>query len=127
MCGIAGIVAARSGRSAGDLAERARVMTECLQHRGPDDDDVWVDADAGVALGHRRLSIIDLSSAGRQPMISADGQFVISYNGEVYSHSKIRVNLEARGFRFRGHSDTEVILESISAFGLQATLQWMIA
>jgi asparagine synthase (glutamine-hydrolysing) len=126
MCGIAGIVAARSGSSAVDLAERARVMVECLKHRGPDDDDVWADVEAGVALGHRRLSIIDLSSAGHQPMISADGRFVISYNGEVYSHSEIRADLEARGCRFHGHSDTEVILESVSAFGLQATLQRMI-
>ena len=126
MCGIAGIVAARLGSPAVDLAERVRLMAGCLRHRGPDDDGVWIDAEAGVALGHRRLSIIDLSSAGHQPMISADGRYVISYNGEVYSHSEIRADLEARGCCFRGHSDTEVILESISAFGLHTTLQRMI-
>src|SRR5262245_27240791 len=126
MCGIAGIVAARSGSSAVDLAERARLMARSLRHRGPDDDDVWVDAEAGVAFGHRRLSIIDLSSAGHQPMASADGRYVISYNGEVYSHSEMRADLEARGCRFRGHSHTEVILESVAAFGLHATLERMI-
>ncbi len=78
------------------------------------------------ALVHRRLSIIDLSPAGHQPMVSADGRFVISYNGEVYNHQPIAAELAARGHKFRGHSDTEVILESFAANGIEPTLKQMI-
>jgi asparagine synthase (glutamine-hydrolysing) len=96
-------------------------MDMSLEHRGPDGHDVWIDAEAGVALVHRRLAIVDLSPAGHQPMHSADGRFVISYNGEVYSHLEIRAELERGGHSFRGHSDTEVILESIARHGVGAT------
>ncbi len=101
-------------------------MDLSLQHRGPDDSGVWIDADAGVALVHRRLSIVDLSPAGHQPMHSADGRFVISYNGEVYSHLPIRTEIEATGHRFRGHSDTEVMLESVARYGIRATVDRLI-
>jgi asparagine synthase (glutamine-hydrolysing) len=101
-------------------------MDACLQHRGPDDHGVWIDEESGVALVHRRLSILDLSPAGHQPMISADGRFVIIYNGEVYSHQPIAAELAARGHHFRGHSDTEVILNSFAENGIEPTLNRMI-
>src|ERR1019366_7386101 len=87
---------------------------------------VWIDPEAGVSLIHRRLSIVDLSPAAHQPMVSADGRYVISYNGEVYSHEEIRPALTARGVSFRGHSDTEVMLESFVAFGVETTLRRLI-
>lgn len=101
-------------------------MDTSLAHRGPDDHGVWIDVEAGVALVHRRLSIVDLSPAGHQPMHSADGRFVISYNGEVYSHLPIRAEIEATGHRFRGHSDTEVMLESFARYGIRATTERLI-
>jgi asparagine synthase (glutamine-hydrolysing) len=101
-------------------------MDLSLQHRGPDDSGIWIDAEAGVALVHRRLSIVDLSPAGHQPMHSADGRFVISYNGEVYSHLPIRAEIEATGYRFRGHSDTEVMLESVARYGIRATVDRLV-
>ncbi|MEE8493990.1 MAG: asparagine synthase (glutamine-hydrolyzing), partial [Nitrospirales bacterium] len=100
-------------------------MTDRLRHRGPDDADVWTDAKAGVALGHRRLSILDLSSAGLQPMTSACGRYVITYNGEVYNFQELRRELEALGHEFRGHSDTEVVLASIAQWGVEAALPRM--
>jgi asparagine synthase (glutamine-hydrolysing) len=101
-------------------------MEHCLAHRGPDDSGIWSEPDGHAVLVHRRLSIVDLSPAGHQPMVSADGRYVIIYNGEVYSFQDIRADLEARGCRLRGHSDTEVILESIAAFGLRATIDRLI-
>ena len=126
MCGIAGFVSRRSSASLPQLESIAAAMNGTLQHRGPDDDGIWIDPEAGVVLVHRRLSIVDLSPAGHQPMTSADGRFVIIYNGEVYSHEEIRPSLIARGSTFRGHSDTEVILESVAQFGLAATLPRLI-
>src|SRR5512143_2274328 len=107
MCGIAGFIAGRAQRDVASLEALARAMNDGLQHRGPDDDGIWTDAATGVALAHRRLSIIDLSPAGHQPMVSADGRYVLIYNGEVYSHEDMRPSLAARGVRFRGYSDTE--------------------
>ena len=104
----------------------ARRMSDRLSHRGPDDDGVWSDPDSGVALGFRRLAIRDLSPAGHQPMVSASGRFVIAYNGEIYSHAEIARDLEARGVRFRGHSDTEVMLESFELFGVRPTVERLI-
>jgi asparagine synthase (glutamine-hydrolysing) len=98
-------------------------MAETLAHRGPDDAGEWVDGRVGVALGHRRLAILDLSPAGRQPMVSADGRYVIAYNGEVYNFSELRTELAQAGVTFRGHSDTEVLLEAISQWGLQRALR----
>ncbi|HET9717984.1 MAG TPA: asparagine synthase (glutamine-hydrolyzing) [Pseudolabrys sp.] len=124
MCGIAGVLTSSNGH--GSLADIAGAMSGSLTHRGPDDSGLWVDAEAGVALAHRRLSIIELSDAGHQPMVSGDGRYVMSYNGEVYSHEDMRPALVARGVKFRGRSDTEVILESIAAFGLEKTLAQLI-
>jgi len=97
-------------------------MTATLRHRGPDDDGIWVDAGAGIALGSRRLAVLDLSAEGHQPMVSASGRYVIAYNGEIYDHRDLQRELEGRGHRFRGHSDTEAILAGIDEWGLTKTL-----
>jgi asparagine synthase (glutamine-hydrolysing) len=123
MCGIAGFIGAASGSDIGTTAE---AMAKSIAYRGPDDQGIWTDGECETALVHRRLSIIDLSAAGHQPMLSADGRYVISYNGEVYSFQPIAAELAARGHKFRGHSDTEVILESFAVNGIEATLKRMI-
>lgn len=98
-------------------------MCQTLIHRGPDSCGGWSDPDAGVALGHRRLSIVDLSDQGAQPMTSADGRMVIVFNGEIYNFRDLRARLEPAGVHWRGHSDTEVLLEAISAWGTETALQ----
>src|SRR6185369_2834005 len=92
MCGIAGII-----RSRGIDEQSVACMIGPIAHRGPDDEGIWVDPEAGVGLGHRRLSIVDLSPAGRQPMHSADGRFVLTFNGEIYNHPDLRKALEDEG------------------------------
>src|SRR5690348_3141799 len=127
MCGIAGFIVDPAHQlSTEQINCIANAMDVSLAHRGPDGHDVWSDPAAGIALIHRRLAIVDLSPAGHQPMHSADGRFVISYNGEVYSHLAIRAELETVGHRFRGHSDTEVILESIARHGVKSTANRLI-
>jgi asparagine synthase (glutamine-hydrolysing) len=126
MCGIAGFIgAARNfGGGAVTTAEAiAQGMAERIAYRGPDDQGIWIDAETETALVHRRLSVIDLSAAGHQPMLSANERYVISYNGEVYSFQPIAAELAARGHTFRGHSDTEAILESFALNGVEATLK----
>ncbi len=124
MCGIAGLW--DPSRRGGDLAESIRAMTDAMVHRGPDSSGYWHDNEAGMALGHRRLSIVDLSEAGHQPMLSADGRWVLTYNGEIYNADDLRSELEARGARFRGHSDTEVLVEAFALWGVEATLPRLI-
>jgi asparagine synthase (glutamine-hydrolysing) len=119
MCGIAGFVDFRPGPEAKSLS-LARKMADSMAYRGPDAGGAWADAEAGFATGHRRLSIIDLTESGAQPMISQSGRFVISYNGEIYNAAQIRPELEAKGYKFRGHSDTEVIVEACAEWGVQA-------
>lgn len=110
------------GRS--DLAIDIRRMTEAIAYRGPDGDGHWIDAGAGIALGHRRLAVIDLSEAGAQPMTSHDRRWVLSYNGEIYNYRELQIELERDGaVAWRGHSDTEVLIEAISRWGLPSTLQ----
>ena len=121
MCGIAGLVSPEATGS-NELQTTIAAMTRSLSHRGPDDEGLWLHPERGVALGHRRLSIVDLSPAGHQPMVSANGRFVIAYNGEVYSHQETRKELEALGVSFRGTSDTEVILEACAAWSVEKTL-----
>lgn len=121
MCGIAGFW--RRGWSAEEIERVVVGMTATLRHRGPDGGGSWCDEAVGVALGHRRLSIIDLSPSGHQPMVSASGRYVITYNGEVYNFGEIRQDLESRGAAFRGASDTEVILTAIEEFGIKRALQ----
>jgi asparagine synthase (glutamine-hydrolysing) len=122
MCGIAGFLDARLTGRDDELARRARSMGDAIAYRGPDGSGVWVDAAAGLAFAHRRLSILDLSEAGAQPMPSADGRFVICYNGEVYNSEDIRRSSALAGVAWRGHSDTEVIVESVARRGLDRTL-----
>jgi len=121
MCGLAGIFSAERP----DPALLAR-MADALAHRGPDDQGVWVDDTAGIGFAHRRLAIVDLSPQGHQPMHSADGRFVISYNGEIYNHAELRAELEGRGQvpegGWRGHSDTETLLQAIAVWGLDAAI-----
>jgi len=121
MCGIAGILLAPCAAAPERLAA-VRAMTASLHHRGPDGDGFWADPEAGVAVGHRRLAIVDLSDAGRQPMLSHGERLVISYNGEIYNFRDLRQELGGLGHRFRGHSDTEVMLAAFEAFGIEAAL-----
>src|SRR5262245_1251204 len=104
MCGIAGMVDWRCGLTADALTAIGHAMNGALAHRGPDGAVVWTDAEAGVLLAHRRLAIIDLSPGGTQPMHSADGRFVITFNGEIYNYRDIRRDLEAAGRHFRSDS-----------------------
>ena len=126
MCGIAGLWDRRQRSGSDALQKTAWAMTETLVYRGPDAGDVWLDEAAGLALGHRRLSIIDLSPAGAQPMVSSCGRFVISYNGEVYNADEMRPELEAAGRRFRGYCDTEVIVEGAAQWGVAATVKRLV-
>ncbi len=121
MCGIAGIWRLNGG-SADAVARVAGAMIDTLRHRGPDDRGVWVDEAAGLALANRRLAIVDLSPGGHQPMRSADGRVVIAFNGEIYNHPALRRDLEGEGVAFRSRSDTEVLVEAIARWGLDATL-----
>src|SRR5216683_5458146 len=124
MCGFAGII--DLDRRTSEQAIRAIVarMVNTLRHRGPDDAGIWVDAAAGVALGHRRLSVLDLSPAGHQPMVSATGRYVVVLNGEIYNHLDIRARLDGAESApaWRGHSDTETLLASIDRWGIEFTL-----
>jgi asparagine synthase (glutamine-hydrolysing) len=126
MCGIAGFVDLKRRFGPDELRTIASRMADSLSHRGPDDQGVWTDAEAGVALGHTRLAIIDLSPAGAQPMISSCGRFVLSYNGEVYNAPELRAELQAAGRPFRGHSDTEVMVEGFAVWGVRPTIERLI-
>ncbi|HEY5810104.1 MAG TPA: asparagine synthase (glutamine-hydrolyzing) [Povalibacter sp.] len=129
MCGITGFLSAdaftprTNGSSAEDPARILDAMADTLAHRGPDDRGTWIDADAGIGLGHRRLSIIDLSADGHQPMVSASQRYVIVFNGEIYNYRALSAELAARGHQFRGHSDTEVLLAAVEAWGLDEALR----
>ena len=121
MCGIAGLLAARAIPDG--LLE---AMAATIRHRGPDDGGIWNDGDTGIGLAHRRLSIVDLSPHGAQPMASNDGRWHLSFNGEIYNHRELRRELEAAGKGpaggWRGHSDTETLVEGIAVWGLEKTL-----
>jgi asparagine synthase (glutamine-hydrolysing) len=123
MCGIAGFLSVHAGESAEELTVMAARMADTLSHRGPDDAGTWVDAQAGVALGFRRLAIIDLTAAGRQPMISHSGRYVLCFNGEIYNYLDLRADLTSAKVRFRGSSDTEVLLAAIECWGLEVALE----
>ena len=126
MCGIAGLLDLERRSGSQELEALGRAMAATLNHRGPDAHGVWSDVEAGVALGHTRLSIVDLSPAGAQPMVSSCGACVITYNGEIYNAGDLRPELEARGRRFRGHSDTEVLVEAIAEWGVKPTVERLI-
>jgi asparagine synthase (glutamine-hydrolysing) len=124
MCGVAGLF--RPGGGEGEvLSGTAARMTQALAHRGPDASGIWVNASAGIAFGHRRLSILDLSEAGAQPMRSECGRFAVTFNGEIYNHLDIRAELEAANAapNWHGHSDTETLLYAVRQWGVAAALQ----
>ena len=112
MCGIAGVLASPGG----DLTAITSQMVARIRYRGPDETGVWCDAKSGVGLGHARLSVLDLSPAGQQPMRSPSGRYVIVFNGEIYNHLELRRQL---GAAWRGHSDTETLLASIETWGIE--------
>src|SRR6516165_4454891 len=121
MCGIVGILLAP--HSDPNRLTAVEAMASRLHHRGPDGAGVWIDRDAGVGLGHRRLAIVDLSDAGRQPMLSHGEGVVMIFNGEVYNFADLRMQLQAIGHCFRGRSDSEVILAAFESFGIEAALR----
>ena len=122
MCGIAGFVTS-SRLARAELESISRAMNETLVHRGPDSGGTWTDEGAGVALGHRRLAILDLSPEGAQPMQSRSGRFLVSFNGEIYNHDALRERLVGLGHEFRGHSDTEVLLAAVEQWGVVHALE----
>lgn len=126
MCGLTGFWGPAA--AADHIAPRAQAMSERIVRRGPDDHGVWVEAEIGLALSHRRLAILDPSPAGHQPMCSASGRWVIAYNGEVYNHLRLRAELQDGGVapEWRGHSDTETLLACIEAWGVEPTLRRMV-
>ena len=128
MCGIAGTLMSRSYGSHDsheELLALARRMGDAIAHRGPDSDGQWADADAGIALGHRRLAIVDLSPQGAQPMVSHCGRYVLAYNGEIYNHPALRTQL-GDALPWRGHSDTETVLAMFTRHGVLATLPHLV-
>src|SRR4029077_9936071 len=120
MCGIAGFYTPEPSR---DAEHTLRRMNDTLAHRGPDGQGEWLDAARGIALAHRRLAIVDLTEEGRQPMRSASGRYTIVFNGEIYNFLRIRADLEELGHRFRGHSDTEIMLAAFEQWGLVPSLR----
>lgn len=125
MCGLTGFYQGSIFSSADTVQEHLKKMTDAIRHRGPDSEGFWHDLDDGIAFGHRRLSILDLSDAGHQPMLSDDGRYVIAFNGEIYNHLDLRKQLEFQGLapNWRGHSDTETLLACVSSWGIENTLK----
>ena len=125
MCGFAGFIQNNVGQES--MSSMMDGMLKSIRHRGPDDGGIWIDEQHGVALGHRRLSILDLSPAGHQPMESACGRFILVFNGEIYNHLDIRRLLEKSNLLpirgWRGHSDTETLLACFSVWGVEKTLK----
>lgn len=122
MCGIAGYWN-HDGLNEAEAGAVLAAMTDAIRHRGPDDTASWIDAESGVALGFRRLAILDLSPNGRQPMLSETGRYVIIFNGEIYNFQDLRLELSGLGHRFRGRSDTEVLLAAVTAWGVRVALE----
>ncbi len=122
MCGITGFLDLTRQLPNSELKATVTRMSDMIRHRGPDDSGAWVDEQCGVALGFRRLAIIDLTPSGHQPMFSADDRYVIVFNGEIYNYGALRQELIGLGHTFRGTSDTEVMLESVCQWGLEAAV-----
>lgn len=122
MCGITGFYQSNSLNNRSDRSGIVSAMLDRLSHRGPDDCRIWMNAKREIVLGHNRLAIIDVSENGSQPMQSVSGRFCIAYNGEIYNHRELRNELMKYGARFRGHSDTEVLLAALEQWGIQKTL-----
>jgi asparagine synthase (glutamine-hydrolysing) len=123
MCGITGFLSLKCNLSASELEEIANRMSDTISYRGPDDRGAWVDPEAGIAFGFRRLAILDLSPAGHQPMFSVNDRYVIIFNGEIYNFADLRQELANSGHSFRGHSDTEIMLAAICQWGLFAAVK----
>ncbi|MBA2125972.1 asparagine synthase (glutamine-hydrolyzing) [Hyphomicrobium methylovorum] len=123
MCGFTGFIGAAIARE--DAVRQLEAMNDAIRHRGPDSSGLWIDAEAGFAVAHRRLSIIDVSAAGHQPMVSQSGRWIIAFNGEIYNFADIRRDLERSGAApaWRGSSDTEVLLAAIDAWGIQRAIE----
>ena len=125
MCGIVGIFSTVRPLP-GDFEAGLRRMTRSLSHRGPDAEGFWVDPALRLAIGHRRLSILDLTSCGNQPMTGPSSRFVVAFNGEIYNHAEIGSELRAAGRSFRGHSDTEVLVTALETWGVDGTLERLV-
>src|SRR6185436_2688452 len=124
MCGFAGFVDSSAPKTREQLCTVINTLANTVCHRGPDDAGEWIDAQAAVALGFRRLAILDLSASGHQPMLSRDGRLVLVFNGEIYNHLEMRAEVAAGGDgAWRGHSDTETLLACFSAWGVRKTLE----
>ena len=125
MCGFVGFLGTTPFQARGEQQALLKRMSDAIIHRGPDDAGAWSDGEHGIALGHRRLSIVDLSPAGHQPMASSGGRYVIVFNGEIYNHALMRKELEAcaKAPGWRGHSDTETLLAGFDAWGVQGTIE----
>src|SRR5919205_3482986 len=121
MCGITGFLSPGGARE--EPKRTIWRMTNTLVHRGPDDGGTWEDTRAGIALGNRRLAIVDLSPEGHQPMHSASGRYVLAFNGEIYNFWALREELEGLRHPFRGHSDTEVMVAAFAEWGLERALE----
>lgn len=115
MCGVAGLINLNRESVSPVMLQK---MTNAIAHRGPDSEGQWIEENVG--LGHRRLAIIDLSPAGHQPMITPDNRYVLSYNGEIYNFRELRTELEASGYQFRSHTDSEVVLNALAKWGVKA-------
>jgi asparagine synthase (glutamine-hydrolysing) len=127
MCGLAGYLDSRAVEDEATMRTRLLAMADALLHRGPDDGDVWCDPAHGIGFAHRRLAVVDLSAAGHQPMRSAGGRYVMAYNGEIYNWGELRAAIDAESpVAWRGHSDTEVILAAIDAWGVRRTLESLV-
>lgn len=123
MCGIAGVIDTTRSTTADVLAATVTAMADSLRHRGPDGSGLWVDAEDGVALGHRRLAVLDLSDLAAQPMVSPCGRWVLTYNGELYNYADLSRQLEAKGHQFKGHGDTEVLAAALTEWGVRGAVE----
>ena len=125
MCGVSGFLYRPGSIEPDQAASLGKRMSDALHHRGPDAGGVWTDPEHGVALSHRRLSIIDLSSAGAQPFTSPSGRYVLSYNGEIYNHAELREDLLKTGHKWewRGNSDTETLAAAIDCWGIEGAVR----
>ena len=121
MCGFVGLI----GNINADIEEDVRQMASALSHRGPDSEGFWRDSESEIILCHRRLSVMDLSESGMQPMISASERYVICFNGEIYNHQELRAQLSGAGHlvNWRGNSDTESLLEMIDVYGCKKAIE----
>ena len=120
MCGICGFYSKSNLKFDNAISK----MNLAISHRGPDNNGVWNDSVSGIVMGHQRLSIIDLSAAGLQPMKSSSGRFILTYNGEIYNHLEIRREIENKlNIKWRSNSDTETLLEAIDLWGVKETLK----